>query len=93
MIIKMLIQGLVTVASFMLSSFMGAMPQADINSYLIDIVTSMATIFTQANNFIHFIAGDAVNIILPLLVPLLTYQYIVYPIFTFIRSIFVNGNN
>lgn len=92
MIIKIIIQGLITIASFLLSTFMGAMPQADINNYLIDIIKSMAQVFSQGNNFIHFIAGDAVNIILPLLIPLLIYQYIMYPTFTFIRSIFINGN-
>lgn len=77
----------------MLSSFAGAMPQAEINAYILDIIQAMASIFTQANNFIHFICGDAVEIILPLLIPLLVFQYVVYPIVTFFRSIFVNGNN
>lgn len=89
----MLIQGVISVASFLLSTFNGAMPQADINNYIVDIVNAMASIMSQANNFIHFICGDVIEIIMPLLIPLLFFQYIVYPIFTFIRSIFVNGNN
>lgn len=60
---------------------------------MVEMLARVLSITTQANNMIHFIVGDFVVVLLPLTIELLIFKYVGYPIITFIRSIFVNGNN
>lgn len=53
----------------------------------------ITTITTQANNMIHFIVGDFIVVLVPLTITLVIFKYVVYPIVTLIRSVFINGNN
>lgn len=60
---------------------------------MLNFTTKLITICNQANNFIHFILGDFCVVLATFTILLLGYKYVGYPIITFIRSIFVNGNN
>lgn len=60
-----------------------------------DIAQVMATILNISNqglNFCHFILGDTMAYVLPIVAGLLAYKYIVYPIIDVVRRLipFVN---
>lgn len=93
MITKALFDFGLWIISWLLSFTWTQMPQDDINSMLTDAFTGLAWCFQQANNFAHFLLGDWLMLILPIVISLLLYKYLIYPILTLVRSVFVNGNN
>lgn len=93
MIIKIILDFILWVVSVILSFTWTNLPQENINEMLTDAFYNITSCFTQANNMAHFLLGDWLMLILPIALSLLAFQYIVYPILTFVRSIFVNGNN
>lgn len=93
MIAKALLDFILWVISVILSLTWTKLPQENINEMLTDAFYNVTTCFEQANNMAHFLLGDWLMLILPIALSLLTFKYIVYPILTFVRSVFVNGNN
>lgn len=93
MITQTIIDLITNIATTILSWLASVTPEIDIMTYMLEFISKIMTITTQANNFIHFMLGDFVVVLLPGTIGLLIYKYAVYPIITFIRSFFVNGNN
>lgn len=52
---------------------------------LIESIDLILGIGEQALNFIYFIVGDSLLIMLPLIVSILTYKYLFYPLVDFVR--------
>lgn len=84
MILKFIIQAFLGIASFLLSSFMGALPTSDIHNTLLGAFEVFSDCLTMSGQFVYFMLGDYLYIILPLLVPLLFYKYVIYPIAKFL---------
>ena len=60
---------------------------------LLVMLAKIISICTQANNFIHFIVGDFVVVLVPLTIALLGIKYTIYPVVQFMRSFVSNSNN
>lgn len=93
MIITMIIDFLVEILKIIISWLAEVTPNIDIATYMLEYTAKIITITTQANNFIHFIVGDFIIVLVPAVIGLLGFKYVMYPIITLIRSVFVNGNN
>lgn len=93
MLIKIIIQFIGQVANIILNIIYSNVPNADITGKITELIQGLNLILSQANNFAHFVLGEHIEIILELLIPLISFKYVMYPIISFVRSIFVNGNN
>lgn len=93
MILETIINIVVEILKAIINIIMAIFPQINLTTYMVEYTTKIISICTQANNFIHFLLGDFVVVLVPLTLSLLLYKYTVYPIIVLIRSVFVNGNN
>lgn len=84
MILKFIINCFLGIASFLLSGFLGSLPTSDIHSMLLDAFSVFTTILTMSGQFCYFMLGDYLYIILPVLMPLLVFKYLVYPVVKFL---------
>lgn len=92
MLLKFFIDLFTNIGQVVLTIIKHGFPQFDIASYMITYTTKIISICTQANNFLHFMLGDFVVVLVPIAIAILGFKYAIYPIITFIRSIFVNSN-
>lgn len=58
-----------------------------------DFISSILTIATQAHNFMYFIFGNTLVVVVPITIALLTTKYLVVPIVQIFRSFFIKGND
>lgn len=65
------------------------------NTLIVDVnnlIQSILTITTQAHNFMYFIFGNTLAIVVPITLGMLTTKYLVVPIVQIFRSFFIKGN-
>lgn len=93
MILEFVINLLTTLGQIIFHIAKAAIPTFNIASHMATYTARIISICTQANNFLHFMLGDFVVLLAAFSIALLVFKYTIYPIITFIRSIFVNGNN
>lgn len=93
MILQIVIDIVMGIAETLINIIMAVFPEINLATHMIEYTTKIISVCGQANNFIHFMLGDIVVVLVPLTISLLAWKYLVYPIIVFIRSIFVNGNN
>lgn len=92
MILKFIIQAFLGLASFLLSTFIGSLSSDRIFDNLMGAFEVFSDILTMSGQFVYFMLGDYLFIILPLLIPLLVYKYLVYPVAKFLIGFVRWGN-
>lgn len=68
------------------------MPVVELGEQIAQVMANILNISNQGLNFCHFILGDTMVFILPIVTSLLLYKYIVYPVIDVLRRLipFVN---
>lgn len=94
MILEFIIDLLTTIGQIIIKIVNVAVPKStlELGTTMAIYTTRIISICTQANNFLHFMLGDFVVVLATFSITLLVFKYTIYPIISFIRSIFVNGN-
>jgi len=91
----MIIKLIINVVMGILNIFFNILPNQNNDNLIALYMNSLQTLIalcTQGVNFVHFLIGDSIYIILPSAVALLTLKFILLPILDFIRRLipFVN---
>lgn len=92
MIIAIFLQTIMNFISLIFNFIAEKSPTVEIGTNLSSRISAILSISTQAINFMHFIIGDTLAIIIPLCFAILTYKYLVLPIIDVLRRLipFVN---
>lgn len=92
----MITKTILTIFSTVIGRIIGVgvanMPGQELHIELNSIISAMLTITQQGVNFLYFIFGDTVMIILPIAIALLILKYTVVPLIQIFRSFFINSN-
>lgn len=69
-----------------------ALPVVNVTEDVVQAMASILSISNQGLNFCHFILGDSMTYVLPIVFSLMLYKYVVYPIVDVVRRLipFVN---
>lgn len=86
MIVEALLKGLIYIIKSIFILVKSLVPVVSVPVQFAYVLAIIIGTTTQANNFIYFILGDTAFILIPSIIMLLTYKYIVYPIIKFIIS-------
>lgn len=81
--------GIIEVIMYVVGQYM---PTINIATQLFQYITQILSITQQALNFMYLILGDTLFLVMPLIISLLTFKYIAYPILQVIRSLIINSN-
>lgn len=67
-------------------------PAYEVTEQIIQNVGAIMTVASQGINFVYFMVGDTLPILIPILIATLIFKYLVYPIVDFVRRLipFVN---
>lgn len=93
MILKAVLNILSVILSGIINMVTGIFPEWNIAQTGTELLTTLFEWTTQALNFVNFIFGDTVFILLPIATALLVLKYTIIPIVIILRSIFINSNN
>lgn len=93
MITETIINFFTFIAQGIINMITEVIPTVDLAVNMAYFTGKIITICTQARNFLYFLLGDFMTVLILPTIVLLVYKYTAYPILVFIRSIFVNGNN
>lgn len=92
----MILKTLLNIVSFILTGIINVVlnifPNNDITSHAVDALELVLQWTTQALNFVYFIFGDTIYIVLPIATTILLLKYTVLPIIIIIRSVFIKSN-
>lgn len=92
MILKLLLSLVSMIATGIINFVNGMFEQNALITDVNNFITSILTITTQAYNFMYFIFGNTLIIVVPITIGLLTTKYLVVPIIQIFRSFFINSN-
>lgn len=92
MILALILQIITKFISTIMNIISSLFPSVEFTSEIVTGTQAILEISTQALNFVHFIVGDALVIIIPVAGALLAYKYLVYPIIDVIRRLIPFGN-
>lgn len=92
MILKLILNILGTIISIIINIVNEFFPSNGLHNDLSGIITNLLTITQQGLNFLYFIFGETVALILPTIIILITTKYIAVPIIQIVRSFFINSN-
>lgn len=92
MIISALMNTVATIMTTLFDMINTLFPHLNLGNTLVSNITNVLEISNQAINFVHFIVGDTLAIIIPLATAILGYKYLLYPVVDFLRRLipFVN---
>lgn len=91
MLIEFFINTILNIVSFIFNNIIYVLfPNLTIPSKFAESLTVIISTTSQANNFVHFMLGDTAYILLPLVLLLIAYKYLVYPIASTVIGIFVS---
>lgn len=92
MIIKIFLQTIMNFLSIVINFIANNTPMIDVGTNLTGRISEILAISTQALNFVHFIVGDTLVIIIPLSLTIITYKYLILPVIDVLRRLipFVN---
>lgn len=90
MIVEAFIGGIIGIVKFLINSIIFLLGPITIPVKFGQSLAVILSTTAQANNFIHFMIGDTAYIMLPLILALISYKYVVYPVITTILGVFVN---
>lgn len=92
MIIQIFIQTIMNFLSIIFNFIGQNSPEVNIGTNLSSRIAEILAISQQAINFMHFIIGDTLAIIIPLSLAILTYKYLILPVIDVLRRLipFVN---
>lgn len=85
MILDIFIHLILMVLSPILGFITSAIPTLDLLETLLNTTEAIINISQQGMNFVHFIVGDSIVIILPATLTMLAYKYLIFPIIDFAR--------
>lgn len=86
MILNIFISLILMVLNPILGLITSVIPTIDLLETLITTTETILNISQQGMNFVHFIVGDSIVIILPATLLMLTYKYLIFPIIDFARK-------
>lgn len=89
MITKFLLNLLLTILSAIMNLITALIPSLNIQESTTGIVSKFFEMTTQAKNFAYFMIGDTLYIILDAVLLLITFKYVVYPVYVLIRKLFI----
>ena len=91
MIIEFFINTILNIVQFIFNNIVYVLfPDITVPGKFAESLTVIISTTSQANNFIHFVIGDTAYILLPLVLLLIAYKYLIYPIASTIIGIFVS---
>lgn len=92
MIIQIFIQTIMNFLSIIFNFIGQNSPVVNIGTNLSSRIAEILAISQQAINFMHFIIGDTLVVIIPLSLAILTYKYLILPVIDVLRRLipFVN---
>lgn len=92
MILKLIIGAIMSILSIFFNMIPGTENTAQVVEMYTNSLTTLISLATQGINFVHFIIGDSIYIIIPCATTLLTIKFVLLPILDFIRRLipFVN---
>lgn len=92
MILELLLHLVLTLVTSIVNAVNGLFGQNTLIPDVNNFINAILTICTQAHNFMYFIFGNTLVIVVPVTIALLTTKYLVVPIVQIFRSFFIKGN-
>lgn len=90
MIFEVLLKGLCFVLKILFTLIKSLFPFISIPANFFVALAKILSTTEQANNFIYFIFGDTAFILIPSLILLLTFKYIIYPVVNLLIGVVSN---
>lgn len=90
MIFEVLLKGLAFILKILFTAVKSVFPFISVPATFFVALAKILTTTEQANNFIYFILGDTAFILVPSIILLLTYKYIVYPVLNLLIGVVTN---
>lgn len=91
MILKFIINILINITFAIFSLITAIFPSSDID--ISTLITTLLSVTSQATNFMHFLFGDWLFVILPYLTLLLFAKFVILPMFSFFRGFLRFGSS
>lgn len=91
MITKLILNFMGTILTILINIVNGILPENSLNGNLGEIITTILSITQQALNFMYFIFGETLAIVVPITIALLAFKYTVAPVVQLIRAFFINS--
>lgn len=93
MLLKAVLNILSVILSGIINMVTGIFPDWNIAEAGTQLLATLFEWTSQALNFVNFIFGDTIFVVLPIATALLVLKYTIIPIVIILRSIFINSNN
>lgn len=87
-LLELILNIVIALVNFVNTLFGNNSLSVDVNNF----IQAILTITTQAHNFMYFIFGDTLAIVVPITLAMLTTKYLVVPAVQIFRSFFIKGN-
>lgn len=91
MITKLILNFMGTILTILINIVNGILPENSLNGNLGEIITTILSITQQALNFMYFIFGETLAIVVPITIALLAFKYTIAPVVQLIRAFFINS--
>lgn len=87
-LLELILNLAISLINFINTMFGNNSLSVDVNNF----IQAILTITTQAHNFMYFIFGDTLAVVVPITLAMLTTKYLVVPLVQIFRSFFINSN-
>lgn len=93
MILKLILDILISIISFLFTTIANILPNIDFVRYYKVFFELIGEYLQIAVNFVYFIIGEAMFPMLSIAIFLLTYRYLIFPVIVIIRRFFIKGGD